>query len=118
MRSIAQTGFFVSILSYALFAVADYWRPGFVSYHFSVHWWLLAVIIFGGWWAKYSLESDKIDPSRLIAWPIKLATGALLFVILWEEGGVFGDFRIVLALVGLLLPWLVAMLLSKKEVNS
>lgn len=108
MSRIARTGFIVSLLSFGLFAAADYARPGFVSYAFSVYWFLFAAFAFGVWWA---LLSDDSEASKFFAWPVKIAIGVALFALLWKEGGAFGDFRALFALVGLVLPWVLPMLL-------
>lgn len=49
MKSIAYTGFIVSLVSYVVFWGADIARTGFVSRYFSVHVFLLAALVFGGW---------------------------------------------------------------------
>lgn len=108
MNRIARTGFIVSLLSFGLFAIADYTRPGFVSYVFSVYWFLFAALVFGIWWA---LLDDASETSKLFAWPVKVAIGVALLALFWKEGGAFGDFRALLALVGLVLPWIVPVVL-------
>lgn len=108
MNRIARTGFVVSLLSFGLFAMADYARPGFVSYVFSVYWFLFAALVFGVWWALLEYESET---SKLFAWPVKIAIGVTLLALFWKEGGAFGDFRALFALVGLILPWVVPMVL-------
>ena len=48
-EAIARTGFVTSVISYAIFWIADIIHPGFVSDYFSVHIFLLAAIAFAGW---------------------------------------------------------------------
>jgi len=114
MNKIAKTGFYISIISYFAFAFFDYLRPGFVSYVFSVHWFLLAAIIFGIIWAS-NLISEKNQGiiKRIIIEMSKFIIGVILFVIIWREGEVFGDFRILLALIGFLIPWISMKLLRE-----
>lgn len=47
--SVARTGFYAALVSYAAFWLCDAIRPGFVSNYFSVHWFLIAAIVFAVW---------------------------------------------------------------------
>lgn len=113
-----KTGFYVSILSYAFFAFADYLRPGFVSNIFSVHLFLLAGLVFGILWMVVD-EEDVQQSSDAMLFILKnfvhLLLGATLAFILWKEGGAFGDFRILISLLGFLLPWTLSLLLKPKS---
>ncbi|MFH1712186.1 MAG: hypothetical protein ABH846_03050 [Patescibacteria group bacterium] len=115
MRDIAKIGFITSLISYGVFALADYLRPGFVSFTFSVHWFLLFLIVFGVWWSIYDDQMSSSKVGTIVAWPIKIALGMLLFVIIWQEGEVFGDLRVFLALIGLLIPFFIPLLLRHRE---
>lgn len=42
-----NTAWLTSLFAYIGFFALDIWKPGFVSYVFSVHLWLLLAIIFG-----------------------------------------------------------------------
>lgn len=109
--AVYKTGYLTFLASYILFILADFWRPGFVSWVFSVHWLLLAAVIFGVLWA-WSSEINETRQNRLLGILLKLSLGVILLIVLWREGGVFGDFRIILALIGFFLPWLLPALLS------
>lgn len=108
MTRIAQTGFIVSLISYGVFALADYARPGFVSYVFSLHWFLLAIIVFGVWLAYLHEEAEV---SKWITWPIQIIVAIVVFVVLWDVGEQFGDFRGLLALASAAMVWLLPRLL-------
>ncbi|MBT3230662.1 hypothetical protein HN358_02670 [Candidatus Uhrbacteria bacterium] len=103
--TIAKTAFLTGLISYGVFLLFEYLRPGFVQYVFSVHWFLLAVIGTGIWLAV--VAKDQKSTNKL--WRlVQLIVGLLLMIVMLREGEVFGDFRIVMALVGLVLPFVVA----------
>ncbi|MDP2631799.1 MAG: hypothetical protein Q8P30_03485 [Candidatus Uhrbacteria bacterium] len=113
MSRIAKTGFYTSLIAYVVFALADYWRPGFVSYVFSVHWFLLVSLVFGVMWTlsyrSADVEDEETGKLRMItATLLRSVVGISLLIIVWREGEVFGDFRIFLALVAFALPWLLS----------
>jgi len=119
MNAIAKTAFHTSLLSYVLFLLADYVRPGFVSYVFSVHWFLLAAVVTGILWAGRSFEQKE---ERLFAtawrWCWQLFFGCVLAMLVWQNGDVFGDLRIFITLVGFLIPWMVMRALQSIEVRK
>ncbi len=55
------------------------------------------------------------DSRRMFSRIIAMVVGLILFIILWKEGEMFGDFRLPLALAGLFLPWCSHWLLSQKQ---
>lgn len=119
MMNIAKTGFLTSLTSYAVFTLADFVRPGFVSYVFSVHWFLLSAILFGVWWGFVFKEAENDQPNifgligSLFA---KTTLSTVIFLIFWRVGQGFGDMRGFLALTSASLPWLMfSMLKSQKE---
>ncbi|MFA6131256.1 MAG: hypothetical protein WC730_03280 [Patescibacteria group bacterium] len=108
--SIAKTGCFSALIAYLFFWFADYWRPGFVSAVFSVHWFLFVMIFFVVLWCVYPVESKKSVSIFL--------TGLLsLFcvIILWREGDLFGDWLPILIVLGFLTPWIGKSLLSSSS---
>ncbi len=62
-EAIAETGFFTSLLSYVLFWTLDVLRPGFVARFFSVHVFLVGLIVFGVWWG--AVVEEYTDRPRL-----------------------------------------------------
>ena len=103
--NIAKTAFLTSLISYGVFLLFEYLRPGFVSFVFSVHLFLIPIIACGIWLAIVAQDQK----SRNTLWRlVQLIIGLLLMIILLREGEVFGDFRILMALVGLVLPFAVA----------
>lgn len=115
MRNILSTAFWTSFLSYLVFALAEYLRPGFVSYNFSLHYLLLLSIVFGILWASLYKDYDQSGFLLILSFFAKILLSIVLFVILWKEGSVFGDMRIFLALVAAAVPW---MLSFESEKNS
>lgn len=99
---IIKTAFLTSFVSYGFFLLCEYLRPGFVSYVFSVHLFIIPIIIFGVWWSVVTKEQSD----RSLIWiGFKIFVGLLLMIILWREGAVFGDMRIFICLIGLALPF-------------
>lgn len=106
MNALAKTGFFVSVISYVFFLFADYARPGFVSSVFSVHVFLIPVIVFGIWFALSERDVANVSKLSIVSGVlIRCLLSVMLATIFWTEGEVFGDFRLVLAIVVFLLPW-------------
>ncbi len=102
---IAKFGFLVSIFSYAFFLLCEYLREGFISFVFSVHIFLIPIIVFGFIWSQHEVCSKC---NATIIFTIKLLAGVVLMVVLWREGGVFGDLRIIMSLIGFMLPFAMA----------
>ena len=106
---IARTIFLTSVFAYAGFAFIDYVEPGVVSDVVSVHLWLLPIIVSGILWAtKSKVESPKSKESFPISSSlylcISLLLGLAIGTILWHNGNMFGDFRLLLALAAAALP--------------
>ncbi len=92
-----RTAFLVCIFSTLGFAYLDYLEPGFVGFVFSVYWWLAAAIVFGVLWGvseKKQVVSGLVTRYSLFA---TLVLGLALAGIVWHNGEVFGDFRLLLA---------------------
>ncbi|MFH1632258.1 MAG: hypothetical protein ABIA47_04580 [bacterium] len=126
MTAFAKTAFYVSIISYAVFAFADYLRPGFVSYVFSVHWFGVAALVFGvAWGYRYrTTEGTGLQKGRsrvlrmLMVAIVKIAVGLALLIVIWREGAVFEDLRVFIALVAFFLPWVVPAILGESKVEK
>lgn len=113
MRNVLKTVFHTSVLSYAIFFVADELRPGFVSATFSVHWFLLVAIVSGVLWAMaHDREASERFVGRMWRWAWQVVFGVLLGAIIWKHGSSFGDLRIFVTLVGFFVPMLVIKLLT------
>lgn len=108
---IARTGFLVCLASYLFFWLLDLWHPGFVARYFSVHIFLLGVIVFGMWWA--SVVDRFVDHQR-IQWSLSALFGILLSVIIWKLGTTFGVGRGIVSLMALFVPMLVLRLVKYK----
>jgi len=107
---IGKTGFLVSVISYVVFWLADFWRQGFVSTVFSVHWFLFFAWIFGVLWTLTATTPQTRLSKLLIA-----SLSFILFIVLWKLGNVFGDLQILLAFFGALVPVIGFVLLSHKN---
>jgi hypothetical protein len=104
-KDLIKSSFIISMVSYIFFLFCEYLRPGFVSYVFSVHLFLVPIFI-SGYLLCY--ENYEHKDSRLFLSVISALAGILLMIIIWREGGVFGDMRIFMAIIGLLLPYLLS----------
>lgn len=94
------TAFYTSIVTYLILLLFEYISPGFVSYVFSVHLVLLLSVILG---ILYAITKPPIINHHWYYLPA-LAFGSVLAIIMWREGTMFGDFRLLISLVCLILP--------------
>lgn len=110
-ESIARTGFYVSFFSYGLFWMLDLLRPGFVARFFSVHIFLLGVIVFGIWWGAVV---EEYADSPVMQHGVAFLCGILLAVLVWSAGDAFGVWRFPVSLVACGLPLLYIRLVKYK----
>jgi len=118
--SIAKITFLTSLISYGVFLLFEYLRPGFVSFVFSIHWFLIVIVGCGIWlcrsealqsegrWVGVYQKEVKGRFEEIGGRLMMLIIGLLLMIILLREGEVFGDFRILIGLAGLVLPFVLA----------
>lgn len=103
---ILRTVFLTSVFAYMGFAYLEYVEPGVVSDVMSVHLWLVPIVVSGVWWAiveeKVKSEKGKVGtvPGAIAAMLVGLVFGGIM----WHNGGMFGDFRLLLALGAAALP--------------
>ncbi len=109
--AIAQTGFFVSLTSYAVFWLLDLVHPGFVARFFSVHVFLFGAIFFGVWWG--SIVEEYVDRSFLQQ-ILATACGVFLAMLTWNLSGILGGWRMVLGSIALFIPLLILRLVKYK----
>lgn len=108
---LAKTGFYTSLITYLLFLGVEALRPGFVARYFSPHICLLAIICFGAWWSFGPPASDR----RFGHWPLATLFGFFLSVIVWRLGSGFEAYRILMALLGFLVPLAVLVLIRSPK---
>ena len=108
---IARTGFFVSLVSYAGFWALDLMRPGFVSRFFSVHVFLMGLLLFGLWWGA---TVEEYEDRTWIQHVVMVMFGMMLAMILWNVGEDFGSGRVVVAGIALATPSLIWRLMKYK----
>ncbi len=111
MHVIAKTGFYVSLISYAVFWLLDVMRPGFVARSFSVHLFLLAALIFGVWWGMTLKEYTDRPWVQILFTAI---FGFFLSVITWGVGEGFGALRLVVVVIAFFIPFIVWRLIQKQ----
>lgn len=109
--TLARTGFFVSLASYALFWFLDLIHPGFVARFFSVHLFLLGMIVFGIWWG--SVVEEYTDRPQIQYATLALC-GMFCAVLTWNLGEIFGGWKVIVSAVALVVPMLVLRLLKYK----
>tara|TARA_Y100000031_G_C8113545_1_gene334692 strand:+ start:152 stop:487 length:336 start_codon:yes stop_codon:yes gene_type:complete len=98
---IARTGFYVSTISYLVFLLADLIKPGFVSNYMSVHWFLLAAIVFAIWWGS-RLESVRQRVS--VQYAVSVLFGLIAAILVWKAGVDLEEFRILTVILAFALP--------------
>ncbi|MBU4314906.1 hypothetical protein KJ673_00705 [Patescibacteria group bacterium] len=101
---IAKTVLSISLITYGFFLLCEYLRPGFVSFVFSAHLFLIPILVFGIWLSVIEKEDERNKNVSVI---FQVLLGLLLMLVFWREGEVFGDMRIFMSLAGLLLPFVV-----------
>ncbi len=113
MKELMTTAFWTALASYVIFAFVDFWRPGFVSYNFSVHW-FLAVAIISGVLSVMLPSSSRFKPAdrRFAPTAFAIFIGLLLSMMVWRAGEPFGDWRIFLSLAALFGPVVMLRLLK------
>ena len=106
---ILRTIFLTSVFGYMGFAYLDTQEPGLISDVMSVHLWLLPVVVSGIFWAlqpnvdrTMSKASSHISSSLHLF--ISLTIGLVFGGLVWHNGDMFGDFRLLLALGAAALP--------------
>ena len=114
MKDVLRTAFHMSTLSYVVFFLADYVRPGFVSYTFSAHWFLLSTIVFGIFYTLTSPFAEGEEGYLTKSWRFmwRFVFGVVIALIVWQNGDLFGDLRIFVTLVGFFVPWLLVSTLN------
>lgn len=100
-EKISRVGFFTSAAAYVVFWIADLLRPGFVARYFSVHFFLLAAVVFGAWWMRSVREYHD--------WPFfqyafAVAFGALFATLTWNVGAGFESYRLLAVAVAAVTP--------------
>lgn len=101
---ILRTVFLTSAFAYIGFAYLDYLEPGVVSDVMSVYLWLVPIVISGIFWARASATTSSPHHSSIITFASAVLIGLALGGIVWHNGDMFGDFRLLLALGAVALP--------------
>lgn len=110
-------GFFVSVVWYLLFLFFEWLRPGFVSFVFSPHLFLLAAIIFGWGWSRtasragFHLLITSRSPKTALTC---LVLGLTLAAVFWVEGRSLQEFRPLVVLIAFFTPRLVYLCLRRR----
>lgn len=104
LERIARTGFLVSLASYFVFWMADLVEPGFVSRYFSVHIFLLTMLMFGVAWATVL---EQYTERHWIHSVVVLVLGVVLAVLTWNLTRDLVLYRVPLALISFLTPTII-----------
>lgn len=112
IERIAKTGFIVSVFSYLVYFLADVIKPGFVSNYMSVHWWLLTAIVFAIIW---SVTLKKTHDHPNIQFMVAGLLGIITAMIAWKTGADLAEFRILVTIIGAILPMTVLAVLRSGE---
>ncbi len=111
---IARTGFYTSIVSYLVFLLADAIKPGFVSNYMSVHWFLLAAILFAVWWA-YTYTAHTKNNRSAILWVMAVLLGLVAGIVVWKAGTDLENFRILSSILAFVLPSIILGVLRSSD---
>lgn len=109
--TIAQTGFYTSLVSYIFFWMLDLLHPGFVARFFSVHIFLIGVIGFGVWWG--SCVQEYTDHPRA-QYAISIFCGVLFVIMTWNLTKEFDTSRVVISAIAFVVPIFILRLLKYK----
>ncbi len=114
IRDIVKVGFYTSLTSYIVFWLADSVRPGFVSFHFSVHIFLIFIILFGILWSHFSgmINGKKIN---LI---LPFISGSIFFIVTWRVLDDFDELQAIISILALMTPMLFISLLNEDGKDS
>lgn len=112
-----RTVFLVSAFAYMGFAYFDTLEPGVVSDVMSVHLWLVPLVVSGVCWAIVAKDTggEKKRAGRFLGTTAAILVGLVLGGLLWHNGDMFGDFRLLLAVGAAALPTLAYLSLSKSH---
>lgn len=110
MKELLSFAWKVFFASWVGFLFLDFLRPGFVSQVFFVHWFLIAALACSG----ASLANTSLAMGSLPAGKAgkgggrigAILSGIVFAILVWRAGDAFGDLRIFLAILALVLPWL------------
>ena len=103
-EEIAKTGFLTALVSYVSFWFVDLIQPGFVSRYFSVHIFLLVLVVFGIWWAQ---EMEEYEEKPLVQTAIAGLSGIAAAVLIWGASEGLDEYRAALVVIGLVTPWFI-----------
>ncbi len=111
-ETLARTAFFVSLISYIVFWLADLAVPGFVSRYFSVHLFLLASILFGMLWSHVLREYEERPWVHVCTATCLGAVGAIL---VWIASEGSGGYRVLMSAIALIAPFVILKLINDIE---
>ncbi len=100
MKIVFHALFLASFLAFLCFFFAEYLFSGFVMPFFSVYLIGFLVLVFG------AISLNDSSENRVITIAIKACLSVLLLTLFLREGELFGNLRIVLAIIAGLIPWL------------
>lgn len=114
---IFRTFFFSSLFSYLFFLALDLFFPGFVARSFSVHWFLLAIIVTGFLWSRFQDNKESENKISLLrrftGFLIAGFIGLILGFFIWQTRAVFDDNLLVVLPLAFLTPFLVLWMLRE-----
>lgn len=110
-ETIARTGFFACAISFLVFLCAEAVRPGFASNYFSVHWFLFGAVLFGLWWMRVRTEGPD---RKTLQYAAAIALCLVFAVAAWNLGQGLKEYRILVALLSLFVPFILLRLLRSE----
>lgn len=110
LQSLTKTFFYTSSVTFLVYGLFEYIRPGFVSRYFPFHWLLLIVLISAIWWGK--AEHDKKD-NQMLLFILAATTSLTGAVIVWQVSGDLKEYRLLVSCLTVLIPFGALSLLKK-----
>jgi len=98
------------VISYSIFLVAEYLRPGFVSFVGSVHWWALPIAV-----CFLILLSGPAEMQQNSSWLGTVSLSILFTFVVLFEGAIFEDFFLLVLFGAASLPIFLRLLLNQEE---
>lgn len=113
MRQLWYTGYWVSGLTFLALAYVEWQIPGFVSQTFPMYAILIVTCVCGLMSLLITKAEQRVSRAQLL---IATGCGLAIAITLFHAAAMFGAYRLVLPLIGLMLPPLLLKTLSEVKV--
>ncbi len=112
-RALAKTTFLTALASFVGFLMLDLARPGFVSRYASVHWFLMAALASGIWWAA---SGASVGRERRLGQAVAVSGVSVLAVMAsWQLREGLGEHVMLVVVLSAAAPWFILNLLRRYD---